>query len=146
MIKVSYALTTRPRRRYQCVIVVTCAAGTSESFTELNGTPIGSEKLQSAQLPCIAHRFHNILDAPCRSTEVTKRTRCGWINWMNMSEVQCSYTKVNILNISICVAFYTSRAIWTSNRGPTFFSGLFTHMKRHEVTNMKMCRWLVTTH
>ena len=58
----------------------------------LNGTPLGSVKMQSAQLPqvtefkCLGSSLQSDGDL---NTEINKRTRCGWNNWRKMSGVLC---------------------------------------------------------
>ena len=58
----------------------------------LNGTPSGSVKMQSAQLPQVTE--FKYLGSTLQSdgdmtTEINKRNQCGWNNWRNMSGVLC---------------------------------------------------------
>ena len=58
----------------------------------LNGTPLGSVKMQSAQLPQVTE-FKNLGSTQQRdgdmTTEINKRNQCGWNNWRKMSGVLC---------------------------------------------------------
>ena len=58
----------------------------------LNGTSLGSVKMQSAQLPQVTE--FKYLGSTMQSdgdmtTEINKRTQCGWNNWRKMSGVLC---------------------------------------------------------
>ena len=58
----------------------------------LNGTPLGSVKMQSAQLPQVTE--FKYLGSTLQSdgdmnAEVNKSTQCGWNNWRKMSGVLC---------------------------------------------------------
>ena len=58
----------------------------------LNGTSLGSVKMQSAQLPQVTE--FKYLGSTLQSdgdmtTEINKRNRCGWNNWRKMSGVIC---------------------------------------------------------
>ena len=57
----------------------------------LNGTPLGSVNMQSAPLPQVTE--FKYLGSTRQSdggtsTDITKRTQCGWNNWRNMSGVK----------------------------------------------------------
>ena len=58
----------------------------------INGTPLGSVNMKSAQLPQVTE-FKYLGSTLQRnggtSTELTKRTQCGWNNWRKMSGVLC---------------------------------------------------------
>ena len=58
----------------------------------LNGTPLGSVKMQSAQLPQVSEFKYlgsTLQSDGYMSTEINKRAQCGWNNWRNMSGVLC---------------------------------------------------------
>ena len=58
----------------------------------LNGTPLRSVKMQSAQLPRVTefkHMGSTLQGDGDMSTEINKRTHCGWDNWRKMSGVLC---------------------------------------------------------
>ena len=71
------------------------------------------------------------------STEVNKRTPCGWNNWRNMSGVLCDkrlppHVKGNIHKIIVQPAM-----LYWIETVPMISS----HVKKLEVTKMKMGRW-----
>ena len=54
----------------------------------LNGTPLGSINMQSAQRPHATEFKYlgsTLQSNGDMSTEINKRTQCGWNNWRNMS-------------------------------------------------------------
>ena len=56
----------------------------------LNGTPLGSVHMQSAQLPQVTEFKYlgsTLQSDGGMSTEINKRTQCGWNNWRKMSGV-----------------------------------------------------------
>ena len=58
----------------------------------LNGTPLGSVHMQSAQLPQVTEFKYlgsTLHSDGGMSTEINKSTQCGWNNWRNMSRVLC---------------------------------------------------------
>ena len=58
----------------------------------LNGTPLGSVHMQSAQLPQVTEFKYlgsTLQSDGGMSTEINKSTQCGWNNWRNMSRVLC---------------------------------------------------------
>ena len=61
----------------------------------LNRTPLGSVKMQSAQLPRVTEfKLYYYVGRTLQSdvdmnAEVRKRTQCGWNNWRNMSGILC---------------------------------------------------------
>ena len=58
----------------------------------LNGTPLGSVHIQSAQLPQVTEFKYlgsTLQSDGDMSTEINKRTQCGWNNWRKMSGVLC---------------------------------------------------------
>ena len=61
-------------------------------FMCLNGTPLRSVKMQSAQLPQVTE--FKYLGSTLQSdgdmtTEINKRNHCGWNNWRKLSGVLC---------------------------------------------------------
>ena len=60
----------------------------------LNGTPLGSVKMQSAQLSQVTEfKFMSSTlqsDGGIMNTEVNKRTQCGCNNLMKISDVLCN--------------------------------------------------------
>ena len=61
-------------------------------YTCLNGTPLGSVKKQSAQLPQVTEFKYlgsTLQSDGDMSTEINKRTQCGWNNWRKMSGILC---------------------------------------------------------
>ena len=75
----------------------------------LNGTPLGSVHMQSAQLPevtVLKYMGSTLQSDGGMSTEINKRTQCGWNNWRKMSCVICDkrvppHVKVNIHNMIV---------------------------------------------
>ena len=58
----------------------------------LNGTPLGSVHMQSAQLPQVTEFKYlgsTLQSDGDMSAEIIKRTQCGWNNWRKMSGVLC---------------------------------------------------------
>ena len=71
------------------------------------------------------------------NTEVNKRTRCGWNNWRKMPVVLCDtkippHVKEHIHKIIVQPAM-----LYGIETVPVTSS----HVKKLEVTGMKMCRW-----
>ena len=59
----------------------------------LNGTALGSVHMQSAQLPQVTEFKYlgsTLQSDGGMSTEINKRTQCGWNNWRKMSGVLCN--------------------------------------------------------
>ena len=106
----------------------------------LNGTPLGSVKMQSAQLPQVTE--FKYLGSTLQSdgdmnAEVNKRTHCGWNNWRKVSSVLCDkrvppHVRRNIHKMVIQPAMpYGMETVPMTS----------SHVKKLEVTEMKMCRW-----
>ena len=104
----------------------------------LNGTPLGSVKMQSAQLPQVTD--FKYLGSTLQSDggmikEINKRTQCGWNSWRKMSGVLCDKR----------VPPYVKRMIHEMIVQPAILYGMETvpvnssHVKNLEVTEMKMC-------
>ena len=106
----------------------------------LNGTPLGSVNMQSAQLPQVTEfkylgsTLHSDGDM---STEINKRTQCGWNNCRNMSGVLCD-KRVPPLDKGKIHKMIVQPAMMYGMETVPFTS---SHMKKLEVTEMKMCRW-----
>ena len=59
----------------------------------LNGTPFGSVNMQSTQLPQVTEFKYlgsTLQSDGDMSTEINKKTQCGWNNWRKMSGVLCN--------------------------------------------------------
>ena len=109
----------------------------------LNRTPLGSVKMQSAKLPHVTEFKYlgsTLQSDGDMSTEVSKRTPCGWNNWRKMSGVQCDkrvlvttcFLKGKIHNMIVQLAkLYGMETVTATS----------SHVKKLEVTEMKMCRW-----
>ena len=106
----------------------------------LNGTPLGSVLMQSAQLPQVTEIKYlgsTLQSDGGMSTEINKRTQCGWNNWRKMSGVLCdkrvqSHVKGKIHNMIVQPAMqYGMETVPVTS----------SHVKTLEVTEMKMCRW-----
>ena len=71
------------------------------------------------------------------STEINKRTQCGWNNWRKMSGVLCDkrvppHVKGKIHNMIVQpVMLYGMETVPVTS----------SHVKKLEVTEMRMCRW-----
>ena len=87
----------------------------------LNGTPLGSVHMQSAQLPQVTEFKYlgsTLQSDGGMSTEINKKTQCGRNNWRKMSGVLCD------------------------KRVPHGMEPVTSsHVKKLEVIEMKMCRW-----
>ena len=91
---------------------------------------------------CPAVTGHRILGSTLQSdggmsTEINKRTQCGWNNWRKMSGVLCDKRvpphvkgKINKMIVQPAMLYGMETVPVTSS-----------HMKKLEVTEMKMCRW-----
>ena len=98
---------------------------------------IGSVHMQSAQLPQVTEFKYlgsTLQSDGGMSTEITKRTQCGWNNWRKMSGVLCDKR----------VPPYVKRKIHKMIVQPAMLYGMETvpvtssHVKKLEVTEMKM--------
>ena len=105
----------------------------------LNGTPLGSVNMQSAQLPqvtefkCMGGTLQSNGDM---TTEVNKMTQCGWNNWRKMSGVLCDKRvppqKATHDDRS---ASYAVRDLMETVRVTS------SHVNKLDVTEMKMGIW-----
>ena len=105
----------------------------------LNGTPLGSVKMQSAQLPQVnefKYLGSTLQSDGDMSTEVNNRTQCGWNNWRKMSGVICykrvpPHVKGKIHKMIVHPAMpYGMETVPVTS----------SHVKKLEVTEIKMCR------
>ena len=106
----------------------------------LNGTSLRSVHSQSAQLPQVTEfkylgtTLHSDGDM---STEINKRTQCGWNKWGKMSGVLCDKR----------VPPHGKGKMHKMIVQPAMVHGMETvpvtrsHVKKVEVTEMKMCSW-----
>ena len=96
--------------------------------------------MQSAQLPQFTEFKYlgsTLQSDGDMSTEINKRTQCGWNNWRNMSGVLCDtrvppHVKGNIHNM-----FVQPAMLYGTETVPVTSS----HVKKREVTEMNLCRW-----
>ena len=91
---------------------------------------------------CPAATGHRILGSTLQSdggmsTEINKRTQCGWNNWRKMSGVLRDNKvpphmkgKINKMIVQLAIRYGMATVPVTSS-----------HVKKLEVTEMKMCRW-----
>ena len=106
----------------------------------LNGTPLGSVHMQSAQLPQVTEFKYlgNTLQSDGdMSTEINKRTPCGWNNWRKMSGVLCDKRVPPPVKGKIHKMIVQPAMLYGIETVPVTSS----HMQKMEVTEMKMCRW-----
>ena len=106
----------------------------------LNGTPSASVNMQSAQLPQVTEFKYlgsTLQSDDDMSTEINKRTQCGWNNWRKMSGVLCDKRvpphvkgKIHKMIVQAAILYGMETVPVTS-----------THVKKLEVTEMKMCMW-----
>ena len=106
----------------------------------LNGTPLGSVNRQSAQLPQVTelkYRGSTLQNDGDMNTEVIKRTPCGWNNRRRMIGVlrdtrMPPHVKGKIHSIIVQPAMlYGMKTVPMTS----------AHVKKLEVTEMKMCIW-----
>ena len=107
----------------------------------LYGTPLGSVHMQSAQLPQVIECRY--LGSTLQSDgginkKINKRTQCGWNIWRKMSGVLCDkrvspHVKGKIHNMIVQPAM-----LYGMETVPVTSS----HVKKLEVTEIKMCIWV----
>ena len=97
--------------------------------------------MQSAQLPQVTEFWEAPQSDGGMSTEINKRTQCGWNNWRKMSGVLCDKRvpphvkgKINKMIVQPAMLYGMETVPVTSS-----------HVKKLEVTEMKMCRWACGT-
>ncbi len=71
------------------------------------------------------------------STEVNKRTQCGWNKWRKMSGVLCDKRVSPPVKGNIHKMIVQPGMLYGTETVPVTSS----HVKKLEVTEMKMCRW-----
>ena len=108
----------------------------------LNGTPLGSVNMQSAQLPQVTefkYMGSTLQSDGGMGTDITKRTQFGWNNWRKISGVLCDKRvpvpprmkgKIHKMIVQPAMLYGMESVPVTSS-----------HVKKLEVTEMKMCRW-----
>ena len=103
----------------------------------LNGTPLGSVKMQSAQLPQVTEFKYlgcTLQSDGDMSTEISK---CGWNNWRKMSGLLCDKRVPPHVKGKIHKTIVQPAMLYGMETAPVTSS----HLKKLEVTEMKMCRW-----
>ena len=97
--------------------------------------------MQSAQLPQVTELWEAPQSDGGMSTEINKRTQCVWNNWRKMSGVLCDKRvpphvkgKINKMIVQPAMLYGMETVPVTSS-----------HVKKLEVTEMKMCRWACGT-
>ena len=106
----------------------------------LNGTPLGSVLMQSAQLPQVTELKYlgsTLQSDGDMSTEINKRTHCGWNNWRKMSGVLCDKRVPPHVKGKIHKMIVQPAMLYGMDQVPVTSS----QVKKLEVTEMKMCRW-----
>ena len=71
------------------------------------------------------------------NTKVNKRTQCGWNNWRKMSGVLCAKRVPPHVKGHIHKTIVQPALLYGMETVPMPIS----HIKKLEVTEMKMCRW-----
>ena len=109
-------------------------------YISQNGTPLGSVKMQSDQLPQVTEFKYlgNILQSDGdMNTEVNNSTPCGWNNWGKMAGVQCDKRvpphvtgKIHNMIVQPAMLYGMETVPMTSS-----------HANKLEVTETEMCRW-----
>ena len=106
----------------------------------LNGTPLGSVHMQSAQLPQVTEFKYlgsTLQSDGGMSKEINKRTHCGWNKWRKMSGILCDKRVPPHVKGKIHKMIVQPAMLYGMETVPVTSS----HMKKLEVTEMKMCRW-----
>ena len=104
----------------------------------LNGTPLASVTRQSAQLPHVTefkYMGSTLQSDGDTTTEINKRTQCGWTNWRNMSGVIRDKRVPPHVKGKIHKMIVQSAMLYWMETVPVTSS----HVKKLEVTEMKMC-------
>ena len=106
----------------------------------LNGTPLGSVHMQSAQLPQVTEFKYlgsTLQSDGGTSKEINKRTQCGWNNWRKMSGFLSDKRvpphvkgRIHKMIVQPAMLYGMETVLVTSS-----------HVKKLEVTGIKMCRW-----
>ena len=104
----------------------------------LNGTPLGSVKMQSAQLKQVTEFKYlgsTVQSDGDMTTEINKRTQCGWNNWRKMSVVLYDKRVPSHVKGKIHKTIVQPAMLYGMETVPVTSS----HVKKLEVTEMKMC-------
>ena len=106
----------------------------------LNGTSLGNVLMQSAQLPQVTELKY--LGSTRQSdgdmyTEENKRTRCGWNNWNKMPGILFDKRVPSRMKGKIHNVIVQPAILYRMETVPMTSS----HVKKLEVTDMKLCRW-----
>ena len=113
---------------------------TNTEYMCLNGKQLGSVKMQSAQLPQVTefkYLGRTLQSDGDKTTEINKRTQCGWNNWRKMSGVLCDKRAPQHVKGKIHKTIVQPAMLYGMETVPVTSS----HVKKLEVTELKMCRW-----
>ena len=105
----------------------------------LNGTSIGTDNVQSVRLPQVTefkYMGSTMQSDGDMSTEVKKRTQCGWNNWRKMSGVLRDKRIPPHVKGKIHQMIVQPAMLYGMETVPVTSS----HGKKLEVTEMTMCR------
>ena len=108
----------------------------------LNGTPLASVDMQSAQLTQVTkfkYLVSTLQSDGGMSAEITKRTQCGWNNWRKMSGVLCDKRVPPHVKGKIHKMIVQPAMLYGMETVPLPVTS--SQVKKLEVTEMKMCRW-----
>ena len=115
-------------------------SGAKTEYMCLNGTPLGRVHMQSAQLPQVPEFKYlgsTLQSDGAMSSQINKRTQCGWNNWRKMSGVLCDKRVPSHVKGKIHKMIVQPATLCAMETVPATSS----HVKKLEVTDMKMCRW-----
>ena len=105
----------------------------------LNGTPLESVEMKPAQLPQVTefkYLGRTMQSDGDTSTEIYKRKQCGWNHWRKMSGVLCDRRVPPHVKGKTHKMIVQPAMLYGMETGPVTSS----HVKKLEVTEMKMCR------
>ena len=106
----------------------------------LNGTPSESIKMQSDQLPQVTefkYMGSTLQNDGDMSSEVNKRTQCGWNTWRKMSGVLCDKRVPPHVKGKIDKTIVQPALLYGMETVPMTRS----HLNKLKVTETKICRW-----
>ena len=106
----------------------------------LNGTPLGSVKMQSARLPQVTEFKYlgsTLQSNGGISTEINRRNQCGWNNSRKTSGVLRDKRVPPHVKGKIHKMIVQPAMLYGMETVPVTSS----HVKKLEVAEMKMCRW-----
>ena len=115
-------------------------SGTKTEYMCLKGTPLESVKMQYDKLLQVTEFKYlgSTLPSDCDvNTEVDKRTQCGRNNWRKMSGVLCDKPVLPHVKGNIHKMIVQPAMLYGMETVPMTSS----HVKKLEVTEMKMCMW-----